>query len=223
MLRHAAPRFIWFLLLAGLAIVLWGRRDDIARISGMASPTSYGAFQAWVREDNARRSEFVALQAYLRSEQVDGIVSAWQLTRIDEHYARRCDLSVFRVPPRELWPNVVEPLRLVRDEVVPAVGEVQVLSSYRTPELNTCARGASHSNHLDFAALDLATATRQGGAEFYQSLCAMQDDAGAASLMGLGAYYDPARPTYAGGRFHIDASGYRSWGSSYTSASSPCR
>lgn len=224
MVRRLAPRLVWFLILVGAGLLLWERLPDLARLPGLpTAPTSRTAFEDWLAGEPERRIEFAALEAFLAEREVAGIVPAWQLTRIDGHYARRCDLSAFRVPPRDLWPNVVGALRLVREHVEPAVGEVEVLSSYRTPELNTCARGASASNHLDFSALDLVTQDRRGGAAFYRELCAMQDGAGPGSRMGLGAYYDAADPNYAGGRFHIDAGGYRSWGRSYTSASSPCR
>ncbi|ABC63873.1 D-Ala-D-Ala carboxypeptidase family metallohydrolase [Erythrobacter litoralis] len=214
----------WFILLAGLAIVLISRGPDLLRIPGtMLSPTSRTAFDSWLNEDPARAEGHAALLEYLTAQGVSDVVPVWQLTRIDGHYARRCDLPVFRIPPRELWPNIVPALRLVRDEVKPRVGEVEVLSSYRTPDLNTCARGASRSNHLDFSALDLRTVDGKSGPDFYQRLCAMQDAAGPGSRMGLGAYYDASRPNYAGGRFHIDAEGFRSWGRSYTAASSPCR
>ena len=224
MIRRFAPKFVWLLVLVGVALVAWNRWPDIARLPGLlADPTSQTAFNDWLREDAARQAEYAAFDTYLRERGVAEIVPPWQLTRIDAHYAQRCDLPVFRIPPRGLWPNVVPALRLVRDHVKPAVGEVAVLSSYRTPELNVCARGASRSNHLTFHALDLVTQARRGGSEFYQELCAMQDRAGPGSRMGLGAYFDPNAPNYAGGRFHIDARGYRSWGRSYSSASSPCR
>lgn len=50
----------------------------------------------------------------------------------------------------------------------------------------------------------------------------MHDAAGPGSRMGLGAYYDSVEGEYSGGRFHIDGEGYRDWGRSYTSDSSPC-
>ena len=224
MVRRFASSFVSVLVLVGAGLILWDRLPDLSRFPGtVLSPTSRMAFDGWLDEDTVNAQEFAALEEFLRDEGVAGIVPTWQLTRIDGHYARRCDLPVFRVPPRGVWPNVVPALELVRDEVEPRIGQVQVLSSYRTPELNTCARGASRSNHLDFSALDLATEDRRRGAEFYKELCAMQDAAGAGSRMGLGEYFDPAEPGYAGGRFHIDPEGYRSWGRSYTSASSPCR
>ena len=41
--------------------------------------------------------------------------------------------------------------------------------------------------------------------------------------MGLGAYFDPYKPRpSAQGRFHIDQAGFRTWGFSFTRASSYC-
>ena len=224
MVRTWSKRFFWLLLLLALVLIAIERGPELLRIPGaMLDPTSRAAFDNWQDEDSQRAEEHAALAQFLEDRGVGQVVPVWQLARIDAHYASRCELPIFRIPPRELWGNIVPALRLVRDVVKPEVGEVAVLSSYRTPELNTCARGASRSNHLRFAALDLVTVDRQSGAEFYQQLCAMQDATGSASRLGLGAYYDASRPNYAGGRFHIDADGYRSWGRSYTSASSPCR
>lgn len=223
MLRRVASPVIWLLLLFGVALVVIEKLPEIIRMPGqLLSPTSRSAFNGWLTADPERGARFTEFEAFLAEEGVAGVVPAWQLTRIDAHYAQRCNLPVFRIPPRELWSNAVPALQLVRDTVEPRIGPVQVLSSWRTPELNVCARGASGSNHLDFSALDLATEDRRRGAEFYDELCAMQDAAGPSSRMGLGAYFDPNEPDNAGGRFHIDAGGYRSWGRSYSSASSPC-
>ena len=114
--------------------------------------------------------------------------------------------------------------RLVRDHVIPTVGELQVQSSYRTPEINTCAGGAARSRHMRFQALDLLAVDRPDDhAQFYGTLCAMQSRAGQGSAMGLGAYFDGSDPFYnPNARFHIDGAGFRSWGRSYTAATSPC-
>ncbi len=196
-------------------------REIVAPLPGAAD--SRLAFEGWLEEDPARGEEFARFTAFLAEEGVADVVEPWQLMRIDSYYARECEVEPFTIPPEELWPNVLPALRLVRDEVVPTVGPVSVLSSYRTPELNACARGASRSNHLEFSALDLATEPRRRGEDLYRELCAMHDAAGPESRMGLGAYYDPADEGFAGGRFHVDGEGYRSWGRSYTSATSPCR
>ena len=219
------------LLLGAMALVLviaWQNRDALVRqltipipISGGGS-TSKPAFDAWLAGDEGRSQDFARLEDFLAEEGLSDIVEPWQLARIGGYVASKCDAEPFEIPPEDLWPNIVPALRLVRDEVIPTVGPVQVLSSYRTPELNECAGGATRSNHLEFSALDLATEPRTQGEDLYRQLCAMHDAAGPSSRMGLGAYYDLAERGYSGGRFHIDGEGYRSWGRSYTSSSSPC-
>jgi hypothetical protein len=104
------------------------------------------------------------------------------------------------------------------------MGEVQVQSSYRTAELNACARGAARSKHISFQALDLWLVEPPKDLDaHYRKLCDIQERAGPDSRMGLGAYYDPKDKDYnPEGRFHIDGAGYRSWGRSYTRASSIC-
>ena len=74
------------------------------------------------------------------------------------------------------------------------------------------------------AAFDLLAVDRPDDhAQFYGTLCAMQSRAGQGSAMGLGAYFDGSDPFYnPNARFHIDGAGFRSWGRSYTAATSPC-
>ena len=224
-LARFAGRAVWLLLLAAAALVMWERGLPDWRAPIVAvDPAGRIAFDAWLAQDEQAAADFAELEAFLNREDVDDAVPAWQLTRIDKFYAERCDLPVFRVPPRDLWPNVVLALRLLRDEVEPVVGEVAVQSSYRTPELNACAGGASHSRHLSFEALDLRLEGGTGDLpQLYRELCAMHAAVGPRTGMGLGAYYDPGDTGFnRGGRFHIDAAGYRRWGRTYTSASSPC-
>lgn len=223
-------RLAFWIALAIIAMLAWNNRDALVRdlavplgevVPGMAN--SRPAFEAWLEEDPERSAQFARFRGYLVEQGLADVVEPWQLMRIDTFYASRCETDPFLIPPENLWPNVLPALRLVRDEVKPAVGPVEVLSSYRTPELNVCAGGASRSNHLDFSAVDLATNPRRRGQPLYRELCAMHEAAGPASRMGLGAYYDPGEEGFGGGRFHIDGEGYRSWGRGYSSASSPCR
>ena len=209
--------------LIALAFVLWIERDSLWQVPVAAiAPDSRPAFEQWLEAEPERQEELAALDAFLREQDVGGVVPTWQLTRIDAFYAGRCELESFTMPPRDLWANVVPALRLVRDEVIPAVGAVEVRSSYRTPELNRCARGAGRSKHLQFSALDLVSADGRRGEDLYRDLCAMYESAGPASRMGLGAYYDFADTGFGGGRFHIDGEGYRTWGRGYAAGSSPC-
>jgi len=220
-----AIRLAFVAILALLALFAWENRDALVQRIALpvsAPANSKAAFDRWLAQEPERAQAFARFEAFLAQEDVAAVVEPWQLARIDAFFARECEVEPFLIPPEESWPNVVPALRLVRDEVVPAVEPVQVLSSYRTPELNVCAGGAGRSNHLDFSAVDLATSPRRGGEQLYRELCAMHADAGPPSRMGLGAYYDMGEGDYSGGRFHIDAQGYRTWGRSYSSASSPC-
>ena len=151
------------------------------------------------------------------------IVPPWQLLRTDANYAARCGLDAFEMPPEDKWPAIVPTLKLVRDEVIPAIGRVEVLASNRSDALNACVHGAKGSRHLAFAAVDLVAPERADKAALFVDLCAMHERVGARTAMGLGAYFDPAKPEPSRpGRFHIDASGFRTWGFSYTRASSAC-
>ena len=214
---------VWALLAGALLYVAW--INDLLRLpGGLIDPTSEAAFEAWLDAGEGRADEFSEFQGYLSEQGVGDVVPPWQLARVDREYAQRCKLDIWRLPPENLWPNIVPALRLVRDHVEPTMGEVEVQSSYRSPELNVCAGGAARSRHISFEALDLLLVNRRTDLDaLYPELCAMQEEAGPESGMGLGAYYDPSDPVYnREGRFHIDAAGYRSWGRSYTRATSIC-
>ena len=223
LLRRVITWSFWLALIAALLFIAW-RRDLLRAPIAALDPTSRAAFEQWIAEDDERRITFQQFEGFLREQEVQGIVPAWQLARVDRFYADKCDLPVWRLPPRELWPNIVPALELVRTHVEPSVGEVSVHSSYRTPELNECAGGAPRSRHLRFEALDLRLVEPSADLEaLYRDLCAMHEEAGPDSRMGLGAYYDRQDDGFnRAGRFHIDAAGHRSWGRSYSSASSPC-
>ena len=218
------PRWlVWTLLGAALLYVAW--LSNLHRYAGAAlDPSSEAAFEQWLEARNERAEDYAAFQSYLNNQGVGDVVAPWQLARVDREYAQRCKLDIWRLPPENLWPNIVPALRLVRDHVEPTMGEVEVQSSYRSPELNVCAGGAARSRHISFEALDLLLVNRRTDLDaLYPELCAMQEEAGPESGMGLGAYYDPSDPVYnREGRFHIDAAGYRSWGRSYTRATSIC-
>ncbi|MCK0127840.1 D-Ala-D-Ala carboxypeptidase family metallohydrolase [Erythrobacter sp. F6033] len=186
-------------------------------------PSSSNAFHKWVNVKSDRLDHYQAFEAFLRKRGVNNVVPAWQLWRIDGQYAKRCGTDFFAVPPRKHWPSIVPALLLIRDEVVPVVGTVDVVSASRTPEINACVNGASRSKHLQFRALDLVTERQQDRTKLFTSLCKLQRRVGARTKMGLGAYFDPDdKPRNTAGRFHIDAEGSRTWGFDYTRKSSPC-
>lgn len=201
---------------------------DVQRSPNDTGPSSAGAFNRWAFSDAGddpswRAKEYAAFQGMLQSEGVAGIVPTWQLWRVDAQYASRCGEDYFAMPPKDRWRDIIPTLRLLRDKVIPVTGPLEVVSGWRSPAINACVNGASRSRHLEFKALDLVATTRSNQPKLFKDLCAMQRASGSKSALGLGAYFDPSDPSgNTEGRFHIDASGYRTWGYDYTGKTNPC-
>ena len=186
-------------------------------------PYSHASFQRWLAADPERAAEFGRFESFLAEQGVAEVVPPWQLLRTDANYAARCGIGAFELPSEAKWPAIVPTLRLVGREVIPVVGRVEVFASNRSARLNDCVKGAAGSRHLAFAAVDLVAPGRSDRRALFADLCAMHARLGASSRMGLGAYFDPDKPGASRqGRFHIDQSGYRTWGFGYTRASSYC-
>lgn len=186
-------------------------------------PYSKVAFDRWLAEDSTRRAAFGRFESFLDQRGVRDVVPVWQLFRTDANYAARCGIGAFEVPDETKWPAIVPTLKLVRDEVIPKVGRVEVYASFRSDALNACANGAKGSRHLAFAAVDLVAPGQTDKPQMFADLCALHRRLGPASGMGLGAYFDPDRPKLSrDGRFHIDHAGFRTWGFDYTRESSAC-
>lgn len=223
-------RFVMALLVGfvSLATTSFVGVAEVGRAPNDTGPSSAGAFNRWFIAENPhnagwRAQDFAEFQGMLEKEGVAGIVPTWQLWRVDAHYASRCGTDYFALPPKERWRDVVPALRLLREKVIPVTGPLEVVSGWRSPEINACVGGANRSAHLDFKALDLVAVERSERRKLFADLCAMQRAAGSGSRMGLGAYYNPANPLQnLEGRFHIDAHGYRTWGFDYTAKSNPC-
>lgn len=161
------------------------------------------------------KTNVTAIETYLRREGVGDVLPLADILRSDARWRRCPKAEAFAVPPRSLWPAMVPTLRYVRDQVVPAVGPVRVVSGYRDPAANACQRGATASRHLRFAALDLEPRNGRSRDALIAALCPLHARTGAANHIGLGIY--------AGTRFHIDTAGFRRWGADYHAVSSPCR
>lgn len=205
-------------------VYLWYAPEQIERLGEIARPANDRAmFESWLAADPDRQKEFVRFETYLANLGVVDVVPAWQLTRIDGSVADHCAGGPFAIPPERLWGNVVPVLRFVQARVVPAVGRVEVASAWRSPRANNCSRGASRSKHLSFAGIDFVAPGLPDNRALFTRLCALHARHGPQGRIGLGAYFDPDKPArnYRG-RFHIDASGYRSWGSDYHAGSSAC-
>ena len=88
-------------------------------------------FEIWLAKAPDRAERVAAFEAFLRRERVSGVLPNHQILRTDERHWR-CG-AAFDLPPRAEWPLIVPTLRLLRDEVKPAVGAVEVVSGFRRP------------------------------------------------------------------------------------------
>ncbi|WP_237057476.1 D-Ala-D-Ala carboxypeptidase family metallohydrolase [Microbulbifer sediminum] len=152
------------------------------------------------RGDN--RARLRALESYLKANNAGNVVEAAALFRQGSDWL---DINepAFAIPPRRHWENMVETLALVRDELIPAIGPVEVLSAYRTDNYNRKGGGAGGSKHREFCGLDLVPLSNISRKELVEELKILHARLGEHSRMGLGIYSNV--------RFHIDTCGYRSW------------
>ena len=160
-------------------------------------------YRAWNNADPSRVARVSALNAYLNTYQVGGIVPTWQLLRTASDW-QKCGEQAFEVPPPQYWPNLVQTLRFIHEQVVPAVGPVEVVSGFRNSTLNQCAGGAQESAHRYYQAIDLVPLRPTTREALIQHLCDAHARRGGPYGVGLGFYV--------GVRFHIDSRKYRSWG-----------
>ena len=182
--------------------------------SGLAPGQTAADYNAWLAASPAHRASVQAFRDHLAAQGVDGIVPVWQLIRTSSSW-RECGAQPFEVAPADKWDHIVETLKFVRDDVVPAVGPVEALSAYRNEALNACSAGAPRSAHRLFFALDLtplnASVSREG---MIRDICRAHTRDGRAYSTGLGFY--------SGKRFHVDSNGFRKWGPDGRGATSPC-
>jgi hypothetical protein len=195
-------------------------------VAAPAKPAPYPAyFQTWLTENPDQVTQFEALKAYLAREGVADVLPLWQVIQTEtQDAATKCEIPGFAVPPQEMWPTMVPTLRLVRDEIIPLLGPVQVLSSFRTNAANKCSLGAPESPHKRYSALDLAMVDPMPQKEMFAKLCKHWYGLSPRFGYGLGAYYVRGYPAYnQEGRFHVDTLGRRTWGYSYGAYTSHCR
>lgn len=175
---------------------------------------AFADYQAWLARSPANRDAVRAFRSYLAAQGLADVVPVWQLIRTSSSW-RGCGADRFEVAPRDKWDNIVTTLKFVRDEVRPAVGDVEALSVYRNETLNRCSNGAPASAHRHFFALDLKPVSDDvSRAGMISRVCRAHAARGGAYNAGLGFY--------SGLRFHVDSHGYRKWGADGRGASSPC-
>ena len=171
-------------------------------------------YDAWLASSPGVRGQVLSFESWQEAAGVRGVLPTFQLVRTASMW-RECSGPAFEVPPFRLWPGMVATLRFIRDHVKGAIGEVEAVSGYRNPALNTCARGAERSAHLDFFALDLIPKQPLTRRQLFERVCPMHSRAGRAAHAGLGFYSFT--------RFHIDTRSFRRYGSAGPAGNeSPC-
>ena len=160
-------------------------------------------YRAWYLAVAGRPALVRSFNNYLVTYGVGGVVPTWQLLRTASDW-QKCGAEPYSVPPAGLWPNIVQTLRFVREQVIPRLGPVEAISSYRDPLLNQCAKGAPTSAHLDFAAIDFVPLKPITREFMIQDLCEVHFARGSDYGVGLGFY--------AYMRFHVDSRKFRKWG-----------
>jgi len=162
----------------------------------------------------SRRAEVRDFEAFLAQQGVAGVLPTREILLNDTSWSECHMDGPYSIAERAYWPHIVGTLRYIHDEVVPAIGPVQVDSGYRESGLNRCSGGAAHSAHAQFYALDLEPVHAIDRSTLIARVCANHAHYGAEYHIGLG-FYDHLR-------FHIDSRSFRRWGSDYHSTTSPC-
>ena len=159
-------------------------------------------YRNWYAASPAHATAVKSFNAYLQQYEVGGIFPTWQLLRTATSW-HKCGGQPFEVPPSSEWPHIVQTLRYVRDYVIPAVGPVEPVSTYRNPVLNQCAGGAPESAHKHYSAIDLVPLRPTTREQLMRTMCAVHARRGPDYQVGLGFY--------AFLRFHVDTTKYRRW------------
>lgn len=162
-------------------------------------------FAQWAGDHQTRPFREMLVDARLY-----GVVPIHQLLRSASDW-KQCHASPFAVPPVGNWPAVRSTLSLLQTLSRQGIlGEVEVVSAYRDPQLNRCAGGAVASPHTRAFAVDILLPVWADP----NPLCRFWQQHGQAWNMGLGRY-----PS---GRIHLDTAGYRTWGGDGSAESSFC-
>ena len=184
-----------------------------ASAQSVAPGQSKADYLAWLAQSPDNREKVRSFRDFLAQNKVQDVVPVWQLVRTSSSW-RQCSADRFEVAPAQQWSNIVTTLAFVKDEVQPAIGEVEALSGFRNDHLNDCSNGKPASAHRMFFAMDLVPAADIARGDMVAKLCTAHARSGAEYRTGLGFY--------SGSRFHVDSSGFRKWGSDGRGASSPC-
>ncbi|MCK7597852.1 D-Ala-D-Ala carboxypeptidase family metallohydrolase [Microbulbifer sp. CAU 1566] len=172
----------------------------IFKIKGYSAASS-SAFDKFLDSGN-NREQFDELKQFLEVNNVGDVVPIFELMRQGTDW-QEIGEQPFAIPPRKDWKTMVATLRVIRDHIIPELGQVTVLSGWRTPGYNAKAGGARSSKHLHFCGVDLIPEADFTRGELLPKLRKIHQRYGRKRNIGLGIY--------SGVRFHIDTCGFRRW------------
>ena len=152
--------------------------------------------------ENEAHADYEDFVYFLQSHDVHTIVPVWQLLQQGSDW-RKHQLPKYALPDREHWNSMISTLVFLKYDLIPYIGDVRVLSGFRTPHYNLAAGGAGRSRHLTFSALDLKPVADIEKSQLHGILQNRWHSLGREYNLGLGLY--------ANSRFHIDTGGYRQW------------
>ena len=201
------------ILIAAAAAAATALSAGTASAQSVAPGQSKADYLAWLAQSPDNRDKVRSFRDFLAEKQVYGVVPVWQLVRTSSSW-RQCSADRFEVAPPSQWGNIVDTLAFVKNEVEPAIGEVEALSGFRNDALNGCSNGKPRSAHRMFFAMDMVPVSAIDRSEMIAQLCTAHAQRGPQYSAGLGFY--------SGSRFHVDSNGYRKWGADGRGATSPC-
>ncbi|WP_143730150.1 hypothetical protein [Microbulbifer sp. GL-2] len=194
------------LLLASLLLALWlflylkSQERPYVEIKGQRI-ASGESFESFLRNGN-NRERVQALSHYLSSQGLGKVVPVSNLLRQGGEWLELKE-PPFAIPPQDQWQNITNTLALLRDQIIPLIGPVDVVSAFRSDSYNRKLEHSDRARHRDFCALDLIPKSNISHRELVEELRTLHARLGPESNLGLGLSD--------GVRFHIDTCGYRIW------------
>jgi len=158
-------------------------------------------YKAFIK--NARtKAEVTAFRRFLIKRGLANVVDFRQLLRQGTDW-RKIREPAYALPPRKYWPKIIPTLRVLKNEIIPIVGKLEVLSGFRTHRYNRRAKGSRRSRHMIFSALDIKPKNNMSRRELHKRLLKLWKLKGRQYKLGLGLYSRT--------RFHVDTTRFRRW------------
>ena len=94
-------------------------------------------FARFLKENNSH-SDYEDFVYFLQSHDVHNIVPVWQLLQQGSDW-EKYQLPKYAMPDRDHWNSMLNTLVFLKYDLIPYIGDVRVLSGFRTPHYNQLA------------------------------------------------------------------------------------